>query len=492
MIYINYLKPYVLAAEAEIFVEVNASCIHWPRERLRDLSTASTQAPPSASWNESVLWSAIFEQMALQTRISRRTLLAAFGLSSSAAAEQCALTFGSLCITEWCARRSTATITAIAIQVWVWSRSPRPPRSSRIWSLLGGILLSDIAVSPTPSPVPPSPPTVNAVTMASSLTAPATACSPRRAVASAFLGAPLVGSAGAAVFGRAPSVTGRRPAVRVPAGRPAAATHMVAEPETSTIVIDENIADFCSVDSRTGKRVEMSVPEKEALFLSAMNAYFNKEPALLSDSEFDALKEELTWQGSDVVTLSRDEFRFLDAAKSFDKGKSVMSDEEFDELKMSLRRQGSVVAVARGPRCSIERQITFSEVIPDTKRIIALYLPAAALGCLLWLSGSYELTPLRNVDPVLSLLLGTPLIYLFSRTVTQLVVPSPLILVGDCPSCGRQTRTFFGKVLSVDGFQEEATVKCDKCSAKLKVEKDSLRMVLLEEGKEKAAARAGR
>ncbi|GAB0497957.1 hypothetical protein MMPV_009295 [Pyropia vietnamensis] len=322
--------------------------------------------------------------------------------------------------------------------------------------------------------------------MASAFTALASSRSPRRVVTTAFLGAPVVGSAGAAVFGRAAGVTGRRPAARVLAARPAAAARMAAEKETSTIVIDENIADFCSVDSRTGKRVEMSVPEKEALFLSAMNAYFNKEPPC------SLTRKELTWQGSDVVTLSRDEFRFLDAAKSFEKGKSIMSDEEFDELKMTLRRQGSVVAVARGPRCSIERQITFSEVIPDTKRIFALYLPAAIVGCLLWLSGSYELTPLRNVDPVLSLLLGTPLIYLFARTLTQLVVPSPLILVGDCPSCGRQTRVFFGKVLSVDGFQEEATVKCDKCSAKLKVEKDTLRMVLLEEGKEKAAARTGR
>lgn len=377
---------------------------------------------------------------------------------------------------------------------WVWSR-PHPPDSTRHWSVsVWGAPASGHPRFSLPfSPVFFSRLTVNAGTMASTLTVPVSSRSPRRAVATAFLGAPVVGSAGAAVFGRGASVTSRRPAVRVPAGRPAAATRMAAsEAETSTIVIDENIADFCSVDSRTGKRVEMSVPEKEALFLSAMNAYFQKEPALLSDSEFDALKEELTWQGSDVVSLSRDEFRFLDAAKSFDKGKSIMSDEEFDELKMSLRRQGSVVAVARGPRCSIERQITFSEVIPDTKRIFVLYLPAAIVGALLWLSGSYELTPLRNVDPVLSLLLGTPLIYLFSRTLTQLVVPSPLILVGDCPSCGRQTRTFFGKVLSVDGFQEEATVKCDKCSAKLKVEKDSLRMVLLEEGKQKAAARAGR
>lgn len=441
--------------------------------------------PLSGRWNEWVLWSAIFVQRAV-ARISLATLLALCGTPFRAWPLEPHRVRAARSVHPPPSSRSPVADGLAA----TLSYRRVAPLARSVWgtpSSLHG------AVSLPLSSVLSSPPTVIAVSMASTLTVPVTARSPRRAMATAFLGAPVIGSAGAAVFGRGASVTGRRPAVRVPAARPVAATRMAAsEAETSTIVIDENIADFCSVDSRTGKRVEMSVPEKEALFLSAMNAYFNKEPALLSDSEFDALKEELTWQGSDVVTLSRDEFRFLDAAKSFDKGKSIMSDEEFDELKMSLRRQGSVVAVARGPRCSIERQITFSEVIPDTKRIFVLYLPAAIVGALLWLSGSYELTPLRNVDPVLSLLLGTPLIYLFSRTLTQLVVPSPLILVGDCPSCGRQTRTFFGKVLSVDGFQEEAEVKCDKCSAKLKVEKDSLRMVLLEEGKQKASSRGGR
>jgi hypothetical protein len=247
------------------------------------------------------------------------------------------------------------------------------------------------------------------------------------------------------------------------------------------IVLDSNIGGFCSINPRTGQRVEISLAEKESLFLDAMQAYFRGESQTLSNEEFDELKEELTWQGSQIATLSRDEFRFLDAAKAFEQGKQIMPDDEYDELRARLTAQGSVVAIQRGPRCSIRRQVTFSDVIPDTRRIIALYLPSAAIVSLVWLSAAFELTPLRNVDPALSLLIGTPIIYLAARLLTGLVVPDPLIVVGDCPSCGRRTHVFFGNVLNVQGFQDVAEVKCDKCKATLKVEKETNRMILLKE-----------
>jgi hypothetical protein len=246
------------------------------------------------------------------------------------------------------------------------------------------------------------------------------------------------------------------------------------------IVLDENIGGFCSINPRTGKREEISMAEKEALFLDAMQAYFRGETTLANE-EFDALKEELTWQGSRVTTLSRDEFRFLDAAKAFEQGKQIMPDEEFDALKRRLQNQGSIVSIQRGPRCSIRRQITFSDVIPDYRRLFALYVPAGTLVGLVWLSCAFEFTPLHNIDPVLSLFLGTPVIYLGARFLTGLVVPDPLIVVGDCPSCGRRTHVFFGKILNVEGFSNVASVSCDKCKATLSVEKETSRMILVKE-----------
>lgn len=247
------------------------------------------------------------------------------------------------------------------------------------------------------------------------------------------------------------------------------------------VVVDENIGGFCSISPRNGRRLELSLQEKESLFLDAVQAYFRGSP-ILSNAEFDALKEELTWQGSDVISLERDEFRFLDAAKAYERGNAIMSDEEFDKLKNKLMNQGSFVAIQRGPRCSIKRQITFSDVITDKRRTFALYLPAGLLMSLFWLSFSYELTPLHQVDPVISLILGSPIIVLASRFLTGLVVPEAEIMVGDCPSCGRRTHVLFGNVLNQTGFQDNADVKCDKCKAKLKVDRSSNRMILLAEG----------
>lgn len=257
---------------------------------------------------------------------------------------------------------------------------------------------------------------------------------------------------------------------------------MLADPDVAEIVLDENIGGFCSVNPRTGKRAEITVRDKEALFLDAMQGYFRGE-STLSNAEFDALKDELTWQGSEVVTLNREEYRFLDAVKSYEIGKPNMSNEEFDKIKKQLQDAGSVVSFQRGPRCSIQRQITFSDVIPDKRRTLLLFIPAGALLALIWLSFAFELTPLKQVDPVLSLILGSPVIFLLAKAVTGLIVPDPTIMAGDCPSCGRRVHVLFGNVLNNTGFGETADVKCKKCKSKLKVEKETNRMILIAEGK---------
>lgn len=254
------------------------------------------------------------------------------------------------------------------------------------------------------------------------------------------------------------------------------------EENVPEVVLDENIGGFCYINPQTGKRLELSLRDKEAVFLDAMQAYFRGE-STISNDEFDTLKEELTWQGSDVVSLDRDEFRFLDAAKAYEEGKPTMDDDEFDKLKKKLQAQGSVVAIQRGPRCSITRQITFSDVIPDRRRTFVLFVPAGLLMSLLWLSIAFEFTPLHRVDPVLSLLIGSPIIFITARLLTNLVVPKAEIMVGDCPSCGRRTHVLFGNILNQEGFENDAEVKCDKCKAILKVERESNRMILISEGK---------
>lgn len=82
----------------------------------------------------------------------------------------------------------------------------------------------------------------------------------------------------------------------------------------------------------------------------------------MTDEEFENLKDELTWQGSDVVMLrclflfrpeshtmhspSSAEQKFLEASMGYANGKRLMSDAEYDKLKQTLKSQGSSITLA--------------------------------------------------------------------------------------------------------------------------------------------------
>lgn len=53
--------------------------------------------------------------------------------------------------------------------------------------------------------------------------------------------------------------------------------------------------------------------------------------------DFDQLKEDLLWEGSQVAALNRDETKFLAAMSAYLTGAPIMSDAEFDKLKASLK-----------------------------------------------------------------------------------------------------------------------------------------------------------
>lgn len=78
---------------------------------------------------------------------------------------------------------------------------------------------------------------------------------------------------------------------------------------------------------------------------------------MLNDEEFDLLKEDLAWNGSDVAVLNRQEARFLAATQAYMKGEPIMSDAEFDALKSELREEGSRFAVDTEPKCYVDTGI---------------------------------------------------------------------------------------------------------------------------------------
>jgi hypothetical protein len=263
-----------------------------------------------------------------------------------------------------------------------------------------------------------------------------------------------------------------------------ASSSSLEEEKKEPILVDSNILEFCTLDPNTGEKKEMTLGEKELLFMDAVASYYRGEP-ILSNNEFDILQEELAWQGSKMVMLNRDELRFLEAYRAYSNGTPIMSDQEFDELKAKLKKSGSSIALQKGPRCSIVTETCYSNCVPDRTRMLSLYFPAAGIAALVYATVTFEFTPLRHVTPVLNLLIGTPVIAAAAKIVTELFFPNPLILVGECPSCTAPVRAYFGDAFGIKGNRREALTQCERCRSNLKFSEEKSQVELVKAKSEK-------
>lgn len=235
--------------------------------------------------------------------------------------------------------------------------------------------------------------------------------------------------------------------------------------------------EFCAIDENTGKPFVLTVEEKERIFTDALQAYYFDGRETLNDRDFDQLKEDLMWEGSPLAILSRDETKFLTGMSSYLKGKPTMSDEEFDELKKKLKANGSQIAVSKEPKCFIDTGICSVTWSKDVVRQAVSYLPLAVVMTVVWSVLAFELTPLRYVNPIVTLILGTP--FILATTVffsENFFYKNPLVASGVCPECGAENRIFFGDVLGVEGLKDEGKIKCESCKTELTVSRSSLRV----------------
>lgn len=198
---------------------------------------------------------------------------------------------------------------------------------------------------------------------------------------------------------------------------------------------------------------------------------------MLNDEEFDLLKEDLAWNGSDVAVLNRQEARFLAATQAYLKGEPIMSDQEFDALKSELKAEGSMFAVDTEPKCYVDTGICKVTMQEDNFRTNLLYLPAGAVLTIVWLALGFEIIePLIRLNPLVLLLLGAYPIYQGTITVTEdFIFPNNKIAYGPCPSCEVNQRVYFGDILGVEGYNDVATVKCTNCKVQFQVQKNTLR-----------------
>lgn len=186
--------------------------------------------------------------------------------------------------------------------------------------------------------------------------------------------------------------------------------------EVLKIAEDVKLHKFFLYDEKKGTQRELTLKEKEYLFIDALYSYWApEEKAIIGDEQFDLLKEDLAWQGSQMMLFNDKEMKFMEAARAYYRGTPMMSDDEFDALRQELVLEGSAVAISRGPKCSLETKICSTDCKPDNQRMFALYLPAAGIAALIWAGLTYELTPLRNVNHLYTLIGGIPLIAGFAK-----------------------------------------------------------------------------
>jgi len=245
------------------------------------------------------------------------------------------------------------------------------------------------------------------------------------------------------------------------------------------IDLEECIPDeeFCMINEDTGSRIRLTLAEKERIFLDSLQSYYASGRQLLSDEDFDSLKEDLQWNGSTVVVVNRQEQQYLAAMEAYLKGAPIMDDTEFDALKLELKETGSKFAVDTDPKCYIDTGVCKVTLQEDNFRSNLLYLPAGLTLSVLWLGLAFELIePFIRINPVLLFALGVPLITQGSKTLTEdYLFQNKLVAYGPCPSCEAENRIYFGNILGLEGFGAEGSVKCQKCKEVVTVQRQSLR-----------------
>ncbi|KAK8584126.1 hypothetical protein V6N12_068375 [Hibiscus sabdariffa] len=239
-------------------------------------------------------------------------------------------------------------------------------------------------------------------------------------------------------------------------------------------VVDSKILPYCSID----KKEKKSLGEMEQEFLQALQAFYYEGKAIMSNEEFDNLKEELMWEGSSVVMLSSDEQKFLEASMAYVSGKPILSDQEFDELKLRLKMEGSEIVV-EGPRCSLRSRKVYSDLSVDYLKMFLLNVPATvvALGLFFFLDDltGFEITYLLELPEPFSFIFtwfaAVPLIVYLATSLTKVVVKDSLILKGPCPNCGTENNSFFGTILSISNGGTTNTIKCSNCGTTLEMKR---------------------
>jgi len=86
-----------------------------------------------------------------------------------------------------------------------------------------------------------------------------------------------------------------------------------------------------------------------------------------------------------------------------------------------LKAQKSAIAVTKEPRCFVDTGICSVTWSQDKVRQYVAYLPTVAVISLVWVIFAFELTPLRYVNPLIDIILGSPVIWVSNGVICSLL-----------------------------------------------------------------------
>jgi len=212
----------------------------------------------------------------------------------------------------------------------------------------------------------------------------------------------------------------------------------------------DGVVEFMGVDSM-GNPVTLTLAAREKLYLDATALYHLDGSQLISNDDYDQLKNDLAFEGSKVGLMNRDEIKFMVAASRYAEGKPIMSDSEFDNLRRKLKAANSKAVVHEMPVCKIDSQVCKADLEKDNTKNFVLYLPALIVSAItvseisFLAAGSYSE---GGLSPTVSLLINSPFIAGLTYAITNfLLFQKPMVVVTKCPRCQTEQPIFFGTLM---------------------------------------------
>lgn len=248
-----------------------------------------------------------------------------------------------------------------------------------------------------------------------------------------------------------------------------------------------------------------NLAQLEEMYIDALWSYYVDGVQLLTDVQFDKLKQELAWQASSFPNLREYEVTFVKASLAYWRGEPVMDDhewekvkakvkedrerkdvtafllyskgqdvldpEQFSQMSEEMRKMGVNIKRADSNALAQTLIVEKPELTNELGQVLIMYLALTIFPVLLCIAAVWALSSLVSAFGLAPALGAIPIWaagsftggILTGRLFTFLDLQNPELLTGVCPSCSSEIKFFNGGASKVD----EAEYSCKSCGCEL-------------------------